>query len=128
MRNLRLLDVYRDSGPRVMQLYGWAGDETCGVFRIPSPIDKSPMLVIASSEGGWEHVSVSRQNRCPNWPEMAFAKNMFFKDDEIAVEYHVPSTDHINQAEYCLHLWRPTGQEMPRPPSIMVGHKPSEAL
>ena len=120
MRNLRLLESYRDVVAEV-SLYGGIGDETCGFFVVPSPIDRAPMKVIASTGEGWEHVSVSRQSRCPNWPEMEFVKRTFFKDDEAAMQLHVPPSDHINVHPYCLHLWRPIDAEIPRPPGWMVG-------
>lgn len=121
VRNLRLLDAYRDMSPEVRAHYGGFGDETCGVFRVTSPIDRGEILAIASSGGGWDHVSVSRPNRCPNWPEMEHVKRMFFKDDETAMQLHVPSADHISLHPNCLHLWRPHHVEIPRPPAIFVG-------
>lgn len=121
MRNLRLLDAIRETGPEIIAMWGWAGDDTCGAFWVNSPVDRAPMKVIASSGEGWDHVSVSRRNRCPNWPEMEHVKRMFFRDDETAMQLHVPPTDHVNCHPYCLHLWRPHGIEIPRPPSIMVG-------
>ena len=118
MRNLRLLDVYRGDAS---SLWGWNGDDTCGFFVVPSPTDKAPMKVIASSEEGWEHVSVSRQNRCPNWPEMEHVKRMFFKDDEVCMQLHVAATDHISLHPHCLHIWRPTnGEKIPLPTKEMV--------
>lgn len=121
MRDLRLLDLYRDTSPAVLRHYGHVGDGTCGVFTVPSPIDGAPMRVIASGDCGWEHVSVSRKTRCPNWPEMDHIKRLFFRDDECAVQFHVPRDDHISVHDYCLHLWRPTDVDMPRPPAWMVG-------
>lgn len=118
MRNLHLLDVYRIKGP---EFWGWDGDETCGAFRLPSPTDGLHLAVIASSGEGWDHVSVSRTTRCPNWPEMEFIKHKFFKDDETAMQLHVPAADHINCHPFCLHLWRPHDGEIPRPPTWMVG-------
>ena len=44
-----------------------------------------------------------------------------FWPDEAAMQLHVPASDHINCHPYCLHWWRPIGQEIPRPPSWMVG-------
>jgi hypothetical protein len=82
---------------------------------------------MASSEFGWEHVSVSRINRCPNWPEMSHIKTLFFKDDETVMQLHVPSSDHINEHPNCLHLWRPTSTEIPRPFDWMVGGNPENA-
>lgn len=121
MRNLRLLDAYRETGPSVIAHWGWVGDETCGMFTVPSPVDRAAMRIVASSGEGWDHVSISRQNRCPNWPEMEYIKRLFFRDDETAMQLHVPTSDHISIHPNCLHLWRPHNIEIPRPPSIMVG-------
>lgn len=121
MRNLRLLDIYRRTDREVRDFFGGVGDETCGMFQVPSPIDKAPLKIVASSDLGWDHVSVSRTNRCPNWPEMEHVKHLFFKDEETAMQLHVPPTDHINCHPNCLHLWRPQQAEIPRPPAIMVG-------
>lgn len=74
MFNLHLLDRYRFFHPKM----GWEGDSTCGAFSIPSPIDGAPLMVIASQGAGWDHVSVSRVNRCPNWPEMEKIRRLFF--------------------------------------------------
>ena len=121
MRNLLLLDAFRDISPEVKAMWGFTGDETCGAFWIPSPIDNVQMRVIASSGEGWDHVSVSRQHRCPNWPEMEHVKRLFFKDSEVAMQLHVTPAEHINCHPYCLHLWRPHNVEIPRPPGWMVG-------
>jgi len=121
MRNLHLLDMYRDTGRDVITYYGSSGDETCGAFLIPSPVDHAAMRVIASSGEDWDHVSVSRAKRPPNWTEMAYVKGLFFNDDETAMQLHVPLSDHINVHPNCLHLWRPHNVEIPRPPALMVG-------
>jgi hypothetical protein len=121
MRNLHLLDVYRDVSRAVIEHYGSTGDEATGAFLVPSPLDSAGMRVIASSGEGWDHVSVSRANRCPNWQEMEHVKRLFFKDDETAMQLHVPPADHINMHPNCLHLWRPLTQPIPMPPRIMVG-------
>ncbi len=117
MRDLTTLDQYRVSGQK---LWGWDGDETCGAFVVPSPIDRAPMSVIASSEGGWDHVSVSRRNRCPNWHELEHVAKLFFRDDEVAIQFHVPADHHINDHPHCLHWWRPRDAELPLPPAIFV--------
>ena len=121
MEDLRILDRYRDTSARVVAMYGNTGDHTCGVFNVPSPIDGVRLHVVASAGGGWDHVSVSRPNRCPNWPELECVKRLFFKADETAMQLHVPWAAHINRHPYCLHLWRPHHVEIPRPPQLMVG-------
>ena len=120
MRNLHLLDAYRRTDPAVVDHYGNVGDDKVGMFELPSPIDKAILRVIASSGEGWDHVSVSRRNRCPNWTEMEYVKRLFFREDETAMQLHVPPSDHISVHPYCLHLWRPLNAKIPLPPRDMV--------
>lgn len=47
MHNLRLLDAYRVRDRAVWEMYGGFGDETCGVFDIPSPIDRQLLRIVA---------------------------------------------------------------------------------
>lgn len=76
--------------------------------------------IIASDQDGWEHVSVSCENRCPTWEEMDYVKNLFWYETETVMQLHVPKTEHINRHNYCLHLWRPINKTIPKPPAIMV--------
>jgi hypothetical protein len=77
--------------------------------------------VVASDGEGWEHVSVSYPNRCPTWNEMCMIKDIFWDEDDCVIQYHPPKEDYIDNHKFCLHLWRPIGVEIPRPPKIMVG-------
>ncbi len=79
------------------------------------------VFVIASDQMGWEHVSVSRRDRCPSWEEMCQIKSLFWGPDDCVVQYHPPESDYVNNHPFCLHLWRPVGIEFPAPPSLMVG-------
>jgi len=100
---------------------GAAGDDTAGCFYLKSEADRRQLRIIASSDGGWDHVSVSRADRCPTWAEMEQVKRLFFADGETAMQLHVPASDHVNNHPYCLHLWRPHEAEIPRPPALLVG-------
>ncbi len=81
------------------------------------------VFVIASDQLGWEHVSVSRKDRCPTWDEMCQVKSMFWGVDDCVVQYHPPESEYVNNHPFCLHLWRPVGVELPAPPSLMVGYR-----
>lgn len=96
-----------------------------GAFRIPCHRGKKPVLlhVIASDGYGWEHVSVSLPHRTPTWDEMCFIKDVFWDETDMVVQYHPPKSEYINCHPYCLHLWRPIGQVIPAPESILVGPK-----
>jgi hypothetical protein len=121
MRDLNELNKYRVTDPKLLGHFGgWAGDATCGSFTIASPIDGRVLRVIAANGEGWDHVSVSLEKRAPNWREMSLIHRMFFRDDEVAMQLHVPPKDHINVHPNVLHIWRPHDQAIPLPPKIFV--------
>lgn len=126
MRDLKELDRHRQ--PKLeIELYGGMGGSTEGLFAFRSPADGKVLRVIASVGDGWEHVSVSKVAKTPSWAEMEFVKRTFFRPDETAMQLHVPQADHISFHDHCLHIWRPIGQEIPRPPGWMVGLMKLEA-
>jgi hypothetical protein len=90
-----------------------------GAFIVP--FESTKLMIIASEGFGWEHVSVSLQNRTPNWREMCFLKDLFWDEEDCAVQYHPPKSEYVNRHEHCLHLWRKIGEDFPRPPREMVG-------
>jgi hypothetical protein len=91
-----------------------------GAFKLRSPMDHKPMGVFASDGLGWDHVSVSRHDRCPTWEEMEYVRNLFFEPAETAMQLHVPADRHMNVHPFCLHIWRPQQVEIPVPPLVMV--------
>ena len=103
-----------------MRLYGCEGNDKCGIFRIRYPGSGADLGVIASSGEGWDHVSVSLPDRVPSYEEMRFIAMVFFKEDEYAMQLHVPSRTHVNVHPYCLHWWRPHDVQIPVPPLNMV--------
>jgi hypothetical protein len=78
------------------------------------------LFVIASNGLGWEHVSVSLKNRCPNWKEMSFVKDLFWDEDQVVMQLHPAKKNHINIHDHCLHLWRPIDETIPLPPKFLV--------
>ncbi|OEU68471.1 MAG: hypothetical protein BBJ57_07275 [Desulfobacterales bacterium PC51MH44] len=89
-----------------------------GCFRIPF---ESYMLTVMSGCGeGWDHVSVSLKNRCPNWKEMCFIKNLFFEPNETVIQFHPPEEVYINIGRTVLHMWKPWDQEIKLPPLYLV--------
>lgn len=130
------IEKYRLGGP--------AGTN-CGAFMI-SRAGKPDLRIIAGVGMGWDHVSVSTENRCPTWEETELVRTLFFRDDETVMQLSVPRAQHINFHPYCLHMWRPQTEDeieaqkkewlahgepwidefvrpqpIPLPPAIMVG-------
>ena len=83
------------------------------------------VFVIASDGMGWEHVSVSRRDRCPTWDEMCQVKAMFWDEDDCVAQFHPPRSEYVNNHPNCLHLWRPVdgNMQIPMPHSLLVGIK-----
>lgn len=79
--------------------------------------------VVVSWGLGWEHVSISHKNLAyiPSWDDMCALKEMFFKPDEWAVQYHPAADEYVDNMPNCLHLWRPIKENLPTPPSILTG-------
>lgn len=90
-----------------------------GAFYIP--FESVTLKIIASDGMGWEHVSVSLSNRCPNWREMSFVKSLFWSDDDTVLQFHPKKSEYVNRHPYCLHLWREGGRNAKLPPRALVG-------
>ena len=118
MKRLRELNAFRDR--EWERRMGQAGDDLGGCFKVKSVSGSALLAIIAGNGDGWDHISVSTNlPRCPTWAEMEQVKRLFFKDEEAAMQLHVPPTDHISVHPYCLHLWRPH-DGLPLPPKWMV--------
>lgn len=98
-----------------------------GKFILMGPCGTMLMIVASGAESpqslGFEHVSVSTEKRCPNWPEMCFVKDLFWDEQEPVFQLHPPRSDYVNNHAFCLHLWHDTQQEIRLPPSFLVGRK-----
>lgn len=118
------IEIYRRKDLEI-EGYGRSGEGTGdGIFvAFPKLSGFGPVRIISSAGDGWEHVSVSLENRAPSWAEMCWVKDLFWSPDECVIQYHPPEADYVNHHPYCLHLWKPIGVELPRPPTDFVGPK-----
>ncbi len=95
-----------------------------GAFRVP--LGTRYANVIASDgmvldRPRWEHVSVAFTDRCPTWDEMAAIAAIFWDATDTLVQFRPPAAEYVNAHPYCLHWWRRSDRELPRPPAILVG-------
>ncbi len=93
---------------------GGTENDDGGAWQIP--FEGRTLRIIASHGGGWNHVSVSLEKRCPNWREMCFIKDLFFDEEDCVIQYHPPKSKYKNIHPFCLHLWQPQDIEIPTPP------------
>jgi len=107
-----------------------------GAFQIPIK-GTTQMFIVIADDGtggdgvvpgtGWEHVSVRVlvdaaicANRVPTWAEMDWIKRLFWRDEEVVVQYHIHGADRVNIHSSVLHLWRPCDGKFPLPDPKMV--------
>jgi len=111
---------------RTMRGYESMTGDPFGMFILIGPT-RRPLVVIFGDGDGWEHASVSVRKRggkltgkTPSWADMHFVKELFWKEDETVVQYHVPAVMHTSPgSEYgveVLHLWRSKEHLFPLPP------------
>ena len=95
-----------------------AFDGFCGTIYMP----KWEGSIIVSWSGGWEHVSVCpfKHHIMPSWDDMCYIKNLFWNEEECAVQYHPPKSQYVNLMPNCLHLWKPIGREVEMPSLSLV--------
>lgn len=103
-------------------------DGNNGGFRVPQKNGPDLLVIISDGQhpadpyhGSWEHVSVSTSTRCPTWDEMSRIKDLFFREDEVVVQFHPARSNYVNDHPYCLHLWRNRDWDFEMPPKVLVG-------
>lgn len=125
---MKFPEIYRFNPGGV---YNTNPGDTFGMFIIPK--SKSPsarILKVIACDGNrtqWEHVSVSvaeNKHSTPTWEDMCFVKDLFWDENEDAIQFHPAKADYVNFHPGCLHLWRPVFP-FPKPSPILVG--PPEA-
>ena len=93
--HLKVIDGSIHGGQGNITINGWSGSAVWG-----------------NDEDGWEHVSVAPFDHSvtPTWDDMCAVKDIFFEEEEIAIQIHPKKSEYVNEVENCLHLWRPKDQ------------------
>ena len=97
MKDLRALNSYRVKNPFVEAMLPLSS----GIFEFKR--DGASMYVIASIDGGNEHVSASFDDKTPSEQDMEWLGKQFFKPEELKTVYEGPAG--MPEA-HTRHLWR----------------------
>lgn len=95
--------------PKKFEIPGLFGNIMKG-YQIP--YRQHTLFVIASTDRDkWEHVSVhgvdpDGNEYTPSWDEMCFIKDLFFHEEEVAIQIHPKRSQYVNAHKNTLHLWR----------------------
>lgn len=78
--------------------------------------------VVLNDQLGWKHLSVANAQKkvAPSWNIMCRLKDLFYGDDEWAVQFHAPKDEKgISDFPYRLHLWAPLEEALPVPVIVL---------
>lgn len=105
IRNHHLMSVAPDP------LFPTDCEVCCGRIRVGK---WTGSVVFGRNENGWEHVSVAPFNSgiMPSWRDMCEVKDIFWKEDELAIQFHPPKSCYVNMVSNCLHLSRPMDERL----------------
>lgn len=101
MKDLRELDPYRVKNPFVEAMLSLSNLRNSGIFEFKR--NGAIMHVIASIDGGREHVSASFGNKTLSEQDMEWLGKQFFSPEELKAVYESPSG--MPEA-HTRHLWR----------------------
>lgn len=99
MKDLRTLDKFRN--PLAELIFLLDNPRNSGIFKFLR--NGAEMHVIASIDGGREHVSVSFADKTPSEQDMEWLGKQFFKPEELEMVYEGPTG---MQEANVRHLWR----------------------
>lgn len=126
MSDWKFLNEHRHRGgiPGIMEKY--VSDDSYGFNGLFRFMVKGRFVRCIVSDGeGWQHVSVTieGERRPPPWDVMCAIKDLFWEPEDWVVQFHPAHSEYVNNHPGCLHLWRPTNVELPKPDSLLVGIK-----
>lgn len=101
MKDLRTLNPYRVENPFVEAMLFLNNPLSSGIFEFKR--NDASMYVIASIDGGREHVSASFDHKTPSKQDMEWLKRKFFNSEELETVYEGPAG--MPEA-HTRHLWR----------------------
>mgnify|MGYP000851949694 FL=1 len=101
MKDLRELNPYRVKNPFVEAMLSLSNPRNSGIFEFKR--NGAIMHVIASVDGGREHVSVSFENKVLSEKDIEWLAKQFFKPEELDAVYEGPPG--MPEA-HTRHLWR----------------------
>ena len=124
---MKMPEEYRHTHPIVKFV---SNDQDGGFFIIPHYDMRGYQFnVLANNGKEWEHVTVtvslagSRPTFLPTWNDMCFIKNLFWDEEETAMQLHPPKSEYVNNHPFALHLWGRKQKDIPLPASEMIGVK-----
>ena len=97
-----------------------------GMFVVMGPCGRKLRMMVDDGHSepdasGWEHVSVSIEGKHPpNWEEMNWVKEQFWRDSETVLQFHPKKSEYVNIHPNCLHLWRVVAFDHPLPVQYLI--------
>lgn len=78
-------------------------------FLIPTITANATISAINFKDDDFEHVMLNPKHRLPTYEEMVSLKDIFWEQEEVAMQVHPAKSQYVNIEKYTLHLWRHRG-------------------
>lgn len=78
-------------------------------YLIPTITAKATISAINFKDDDFEHVMLNPKHRLPTYEEMVSLKDIFWEQNEVAMQVHPAKSQYVNIEKYTLHLWRHRG-------------------
>jgi hypothetical protein len=88
------------------------------------PLEGEMWYIVLCDRLGWKRLSIANavKHQLPSPQIMRQVKDLFYGDDEWAIEFFPPKDEHIEAGyPYRLDLWMPLHAELPRPTIATFG-------
>jgi hypothetical protein len=89
------------------------------------PLEGEMWYIVLSDKMGWKRLSIAnaQKRQLPSPQVMCHVKELFYGDDEWAVQFYPPKDQHIESGyPYRLDLWMPLNDHMPTPVVLQLEH------
>lgn len=75
-------------------------------FLLPSITKTATISAMNFKDDDFEHVMLNPKHRLPTYEEMVSLKEIFWEQDEVAMQVHPAKSQYVNIEIFSLHLWR----------------------
>lgn len=106
MKDLRTIQLeHNTSEESIIREMGISSSQR-SEFLLPSITKTATISAINFKDDDFEHVMLNPKHRLPTYEEMVSLKELFWEQDEVAMQVHPAKSQYVNIEIFSLHLWR----------------------
>lgn len=106
MKKLQTIKLEHDTIQQALLRASGISSSQRSEFLIPTVTKKASISALNFPDDDFEHVMLNPKHRLPTYEEMVLLKDIFWEQNEVAIQVHPAKSQYVNIAMYTLHLWR----------------------